>query len=654
MQVISMTAIRASGAVRQYSSLHRGDRAPSNWTFNTRYPRTQSGTNSKRDSKSHSKRDHKPYKSKSGVSFTGLALPPSRRLARLGVGVNVKGQKGFMPVTKKKPTNKTDRDPRVAGERRKLTLLNDAERRAAQAKYDAKFAMQKVQKKDVLLESAIDHFEKMGLLPSVLDAIKHLLGENAKPTAVQSLAIPASLQLGNSKSKDGNRAMLIGAETGGGKTLAYLVPLINRLKEQEIEAAATAEASMQSASELIEAIVDSTVLDSASAMSSVSSSKLRRLRRPRAIVLVPSRELVTQATAVAKSLCSHNVRLTVLGTHARRAHPERVAAKLATTPVDIFITTPRELKRLLDSNAVALSKLNEVVIDESDTMFDEGNLPDLEEIRSAIASHAPRTSSSATTSASASDNLNQEDVVTKEPITTYISATFPVTMTNRITELHPNHLQITTQNLHKASTSLKQIFLSVTSSSTKPTLLVDVLKRSAQAGEKRVIVFVNSRDTGTWLVDYLRSKNVVNPRLGGGGVFWVNGQMDPKVRDAVMGLFVQGRKRRLGEDALLDSALGETSLDTDSKLPNGVSSWDSGDKVAILVATDLASRGVDTTAADHIVLYDFPRSAIEYLHRVGRTARNGAGGRATSLLTKRDMRVSDGIEMAVKRGRILG
>ncbi|KAJ3241251.1 hypothetical protein HDU81_001235 [Chytriomyces hyalinus] len=584
------------------------------------------------------------------MSFTGLALPPSRRLARLGVGVNVKGQKGTIPVTKKKATNRPD--PRVLGERRKLTMLNDAERRAAQKKYDAKFAMQQVHKKDVLMESAVDHFEKMGLLPSVLDAIKHLLGESAKPTAVQSLAIPASLQLGNSKGNDGNRAMLVGAETGGGKTLAYLIPLINRLKEQEIEAAATADASMQSASELIEAIVDSTVIDSASAMSSVSSSKLRRLRRPRAIVLVPSRELVTQATAVAKSLCSHNVRLTVLGTHARRAHPERVAAKLATTPVDIFIATPRELKRLLDSNTIALSKLNEVVIDESDTMFDEGNLPDLEEIRSAIVSHAPRGLSSATTAAS--ENSNQEDVVTKEPITTYISATFPVSMTNRITELHPNHLQITTQNLHKASTSLKQIFLSVTSSSTKPTLLVDVLKRSAQAGEKRVIVFVNSRDTGTWLVDYLRSKNVVNPRLGGGGVFWVNGQMDPKVRDAVMGLFVQGRKRRLGEDALLDSALGETNPDPELKSPNGESSWDSGDKVAILVATDLASRGVDTTAADHVVLYDFPRSAIEYLHRVGRTARNGAGGRATSLLTKRDMRVSDGIEMAVKRGKILG
>jgi superfamily II DNA/RNA helicase len=56
----------------------------------------------------------------------------------------------------------------------------------------------------------------------------------------------------------------------------------------------------------------------------------------------------------------------------------------------------------------------------------------------------------------------------------------------------------------------------------------------------------------------------------------------------------------------------------------------------LLVCTDIASRGLDSLMVDHVILYDFPHSAVDYLHRVGRTARKGMTGRVTSLVTRRD------------------
>ncbi|KAI8608657.1 P-loop containing nucleoside triphosphate hydrolase protein [Chytriomyces sp. MP71] len=628
-------------------------RSPSQFTFNTRFPR---GDQSVKAGKKNLPQNKRNSQKRSTVS--GLALPPSRRLARMGVGVaadvasrprpRVAATTSSKPSQPKRQKLSPSSSARVNEQRRKQ-LEAENETRLAQLKYDQKFAIKNTHQRPEDVKQTMDivraaSFESMNLLPMVVDAVKSVLGESSKPTAVQALAIPASLKLG--ESPETNRALLVGAETGGGKSIAYLLPMMHRLKQQELGEQSSEEVERirdvnlesksigTSLSGIVEAVVTKVDPDSTQP-TTLSSSKLRRLRRPRAIILVPSRDLVNQVSSVAKSLCTHTVRLTVLGTHARNAHPERMAQKLATTPIDILITTPRELNRLLDDKTLALSYLTELVIDESDTLFDESNLPDLESIQHAVQSHSPSTA-------------------TTTPLTTYVSATFPVSMTSKIAAMHPSHIQIATPKLHRPSSGLKQSFLHATSSATKPQLLLDVLKRSAQAGERRVIVFVNSRDAGTWLADYLRGKRILEPARG--GVFVVSGQMETRVRDAVLRLFKEpgATARRLaGDDDVLDSIV-QTYSGGEEKQTDGVVKLSWEEKVAVLVATDVASRGVDTTAADHVILYDFPRSSIEYLHRVGRTARNGGKGRATSLLTRRDTRVSDGIESAVKRGTVLG
>jgi len=67
-------------------------------------------------------------------------------------------------------------------------------------------------------------------------------------------------------------------------------------------------------------------------------------------------------------------------------------------------------------------------------------------------------------------------------------------------------------------------------------------------------------------------------------------------------------------------------------------------KASIMVGTDLASRGLDLPDVDHIVQFDFVHNVIDYLHRIGRTARAGKRGTVTSFITKRDQRLLDLIQ----------
>ncbi|KAJ3394980.1 RNA helicase [Entophlyctis sp. JEL0112] len=654
---------------RTLLALKRNVRDPATWAFNTRFPRSppRPPPRPKSATRLSLPAKHGQKGPKAAAALKGLALPPSRRLARMAapqMPVRKLPQSNHLP-----PARKPSRSPAASSSSSSNT------RRLRDSKAIEKFAIAPVpQHSKASFASVMDtvkasSFSAMSLLPCVVDAVYSILGPHSKPTPVQALAIPASMSL---KQNGKPNALLVGAETGSGKTLAYLIPMIHRLKQEEIIDSQRVTVSDDEPVDAIFYAEDDASTDHTA--KTQTSSVIRKLRRPRALILAPSRDLVIQISSVAKSLCTHTAaRLTVAAIHAKQQGRKSRAEKFATTPIDILVATPCELNKYLQSGTLGLSMLREFVVDETDTLFDESNAEDMEKIQTKIIEHSKRNGrfSECVDETEIHAEGESESEIEPQVLTTYVSATFPVSMVRKISEMHQgNYLTITTPKLHSPNSRLKQQFLVVPGEAEKkkPSFLLEILKRSAQSGEKRIIIFVNKRTTATWLCDYLREK------FGFGSsnvtaVFLASAQMETKIRDAVFGLYKapafgnEIREVSEADAALLEIASTELTDGgrTRAQPRRPASVGDAGEqkmawehRVAILVATDVASRGIDTTAADHVILYDFPRSAIEYLHRVGRAARNGARGRSTSLLMPRDMRLAEDIERRARRGEAFG
>ncbi|KAJ3285690.1 hypothetical protein HDU76_008100, partial [Blyttiomyces sp. JEL0837] len=651
----------------------------STWTFSTRYPRQSKKKSGGYGGKGKGKSGGSGGGRFGGEGKFGFEQQPSRlRLANPKVvrgndnarewgnfngnrKSNVGGSGGAFGGRRKTPSPSSSTttpvkkryiDPEIE----LLRKIRAEEKQKQIAAHESKFEMLSLDKSKEMVSTQkqlIDNarFEKMGLREEVVDAVRMFVVNEAgyevprpvdvdggseekdnevdggkravvigsghpsvrfRPTPVQALAIPASLDAGRE-----GRALVIGAETGSGKTLAYLVPMINRLKQQEVDE--EEKLRMGEGVDVIEAVVDriSNVEGEQGQGSNqahslaLSASKLRRLRRPRAVIFVPSRELVHQVTNVAKKLCSHHARLTVLGLalHGRPKSTKRLSDRLATTPIDILVTTPKALSKYLQDNLLSISKVTEIVVDEADTMLDEGSFEsELDDVLIPIWESA------------------QNQNYTTPPLISYVSATMPMTMVKRLQKVHENYIAVTTPSLHRTLPRLQQFFLRVTAASPKRNLVLEVLKRSADAGDRRVIVFCNRRVGAEWVFEWLRGKGI--------RCFLLTAETDEREREDIVKKF-SGRivKKHGGRDD------GET-LDNDGS-GNG-----DDDQSLVLVATDVASRGVDTSATDHVILYDFPLTAIDYLHRVGRTARNGGKGRATSLVEKKDLKLAEAIQIA--------
>ncbi|KAJ3195975.1 RNA helicase [Irineochytrium annulatum] len=499
-----------------------------------------------------------------------------------------------------------------------------------------KFAMDNVDvspatKKEMMKTVAKVHFKTMPLRLEVLEAVKNALGPDCKPTPAQALGIPASLDPRRER-----RPILLGAETGSGKTLAYLIPMIQRLREQEAR-----EAEEILTSDDPDGVIDAVIASAtshfvkpesflvpteggASALAvrsrqhpTFSSSKLRKPRRPRAVILVPTRDLITQVAAVAKKLCAHHARLTVLGLQPFVKDLAAMEERIRWQPVDIVVTTPHNLVRLLEGDGrltLMPDNIGEIVVDEADTIMDDSFRAEMDRL------------------------MGKLSQLPQQPLMTWCSATFPASMIKTISQENPDHIRITTPSLHRTVAGLKQHFVRVSGSDTKANLLMDVLSRSGMGGDKRVIVFCKRRETAEWLADYLRGKKIASVGL-------ITARTWQEERDGYVAAFCGS-----GRDAA--GATSEEGSGVHDDVPRrGISAG--VDELRVLVATDVASRGLDTTVVDHVINYDFPQTVMEYLHRVGRTARNGAKGRATSFVTKKEMTLALAIERAGKYGAVL-
>ncbi|CAD7689068.1 unnamed protein product [Nyctereutes procyonoides] len=398
-------------------------------------------------------------------------------------------------------------------------------------------------------------FADLGLEPPVLRALKEAAPEVLRPTTVQSSTIPPLLR---------GRHILCAAETGSGKTLGYLLPLLQRLLGRP-------------------------------------GLNPHSTPAPRGLVLVPSRELAEQVRAVAQPLgISLGLQVRELG----GGHGmNRIRVQLSKQPpADVLVATPGALWKALKSHLVSLKQLSFLVLDEADTLLDESFLELVDYILQK--SHI------------AEDPDDLKDPFNPKAQLVLVGATFPEGVSQLLNKVaSPDSLTtITSSKLHCIMPHVRQTFMRLKGAE-KVTELVQILKqhdRAYRTGPSgTILVFCNSSSTVNWLGYILDDHKIQHLRL--------QGQMPASMRAGIFQCFQKGSRD-------------------------------------ILLCTDIASRGLDSTHVELVVNYDFPLTLQDYIHRAGRVGRVGSEvpGTVISFVTHPwDVSLVQKIELAARRRRSL-
>jgi ATP-dependent RNA helicase RhlE len=354
-------------------------------------------------------------------------------------------------------------------------------------------------------------FDTFGLHPTLLRAVQTL--GYTDPTPIQKVAIPAILT---------GRDLIGCAQTGTGKTAAYLLPVLHRFLQSTTPG-------------------------------------------PRMLILLPTRELAVQVDAHRRDLASRtSVRGTVI--HGGVAFSPQAQALRAN--VDVVAATPGRLLDHLSRQASWCARVQVLVLDEADRMLDMGFLPDLRR----ILAYLPRARQ-----------------------TLLFSATLPPAITALAEELLHTPLRVEVGSQSTPPARLAHTVYPV-SPPRKTALLLALLARPAMAG---VLVFTRTKHRADRLTETLSG--------AGFRVTCLHGDRTQQQRLQALEGFRRGRHQ-------------------------------------ILVATDIAARGLDVERISHVVNYDVPGCAEDYVHRVGRTARAGAEGEALTLMTPAETSQMRGIE----------
>lgn len=383
---------------------------------------------------------------------------------------------------------------------------------------------------------------KLAVSRDLLDAVKKLGYES--PTPVQMQCIPVGIQ---------HRDLIGVAETGSGKTLSFLVPLLNYLERQP-------------------------------------SSKFKRLSDdgPLGLILAPTRELAQQITDEAE-------RMVRLFSRACATAKTRFVCIVGGTSIeaqglslrqgaDVVVATPGRLIDCIESRYLVFNQCDYVVLDEADTMINMGFEPQVELILEKLNNVHAKSSSEA-------DTIKQELLSAEGKESFRTTVMFSATMPRSVETLARKYMKFpVVVRVGDRDTSKNQRIeqhIVMCSEATK----ASKFKAAVGATAPPVIVFVNSR---------VQCKPV--------------SQMLSDLGFSVTELHA-----------------GKTQTQREENLELFKSK-----EVDVLVATDVASRGLDISGIQHVINYDMPSSIEKYTHRIGRTGRAGKSGLATTFLTEHD------------------
>ncbi|KAL7937660.1 P-loop containing nucleoside triphosphate hydrolase protein [Trichoderma chlorosporum] len=452
-----------------------------------------------------------------------------------------------------------------------------------------------------------ESFDQFDLLPALKSAaVDEVFAGmvDIRPTPVQRLAIPALLGQKEPGEKrvahEGQYSFLLAAETGSGKTLAYLLPAIDALKAAEAQ-----DTEIQAYKERAE--LEKQRQKSLDFKGKPFEEPHPTMARPKVVVLVPTAELAHQVGLVAKKL-SHVVKFKteILSSNLK---PQQIQRNLyGSKGVDVVISTPHLLASIADSDPNILSRVSHLIIDEADSLFD-------------------RSFSAVTSSIVERSSPSMKQLIC-------CSATIPRKLNNYLATNYPKMIRITTPNLHAIPRRVQLGVIDVSKDpyrNNKDLACADVIYtigREASQHEnlvkdeidvRRVMVFVNEREKTEQVAEYLRSKGIDAQAL--------HRDTPEKRHGEILETFTTSEPLRV---------IASPNPSRHRSLTN----------VKALVVTDLASRGIDTLAVRHVILYDVPHTTIDFIHRLGRAGRMGRRGRGIVLVGNDDRR-----DVVADRGR---
>lgn len=355
----------------------------------------------------------------------------------------------------------------------------------------------------------MQNFNQFGLSKESLKALNGLKFNT--PTPVQSEVIPLAL-----KRKD----ILASAQTGSGKTIAYVIPIVE---------------------------------------------KLRVNKNSSALVLLPTRELASQVTSVMKIFLGYKNPLLVASLIGGEGIYSQIN-QLKKNP-QIIVGTPGRINDHLERRTLSLKKCDFVVLDETDRMLDMGFGIQVNRILKFV----------------------QEG---RQML--MLSATLP----SQILKLSKKYLnkpvRVSIKDNDVIEVNIKQHVVNVAQNDKHKELVNQISSR-----EGSILIFVKTK-YGTEKLTKRLSKNSIKATALHGGLR-------------------QNKRTRIMENFRTE-------------------------KIKILVATDIASRGLDIPHIEHVINFDLPQASEDFIHRIGRTARAGSVGEAVSFVTPNDARIWKSIE----------
>ena len=345
----------------------------------------------------------------------------------------------------------------------------------------------------------MQNFSELSISPSLKERL--VAGRFTTPTPVQAAAIPQALE---------GKDVLATAQTGTGKTLAFLIPVIEKLLKQHKPGIA-------------------------------------------ALVLVPTRELAMQVAAQYNALRGKlPPAALVCG-----GLPERQQLMAIRNGARLMVATPGRLEDYLDRQQVQFSALHTLILDEADRMLDMGFLPAIRRIAGTLP---------------------------KERQTLCFSATMEGDMQRLVKDFTKNPVRLTFGSTLKPAENVRLQAFEVPADG-KQSMLNHLLGKETG----RCLVFSRTK-RGTERITKSLNRDGINAAM-------IHGDRSQSQRTAALEGFQRGRFR-------------------------------------VLVATDLASRGIHVQDIVHVINYDLPEVAENFIHRVGRTGRAGGSGVASTLFVR--------------------